>query len=72
MENTFIQINALITYIVCVQNKRSHLQEQLSYSDLSWKKIVRFIDETSEKGIQQSLHGDLRTLLQAAKQIGKW
>ncbi|KAL8186316.1 UNVERIFIED_CONTAM: activating signal cointegrator 1 complex subunit [Gekko kuhli] len=50
-------------------NKRSHLQEQLLYSELSWKKIVKFIDENSEKEIQQSLHGDLRTILQAAKQI---
>ncbi|XP_048349860.1 activating signal cointegrator 1 complex subunit 3 [Sphaerodactylus townsendi] len=50
-------------------NKRSNLQEQLLHSDISWKKIVKFIDENSGKDKQQSLHGDLRTIFQAAKEL---
>lgn len=61
-----------ISMCVCVQNKRSTLQEQLLSSGLNWKKIVKFIDENSTKENQNTLHADLRTILQAAKQIGKW
>ncbi|KAF7253723.1 Activating signal cointegrator 1 complex subunit 3 [Varanus komodoensis] len=50
-------------------DKRSKLQEQLLNYGLTWKKIVRFIDENSTKEYQQSLQGDLRLLLQAAKHI---
>lgn len=60
-----------ISFYVCIQNKRSKLQDQLTNSGLSWKKIVTFIDENSAKENQNTLHGDLRTILQAAKQIGK-
>ncbi|XP_026582462.1 activating signal cointegrator 1 complex subunit 3 [Pseudonaja textilis] len=52
-----------------ITDKRSKLQEQLCNSDLTWKKIVTFVDENTPKEQQQSIHGDLRTLFHAAKQI---
>ncbi|EMP29632.1 Activating signal cointegrator 1 complex subunit 3 [Chelonia mydas] len=51
------------------QNKRSKLHKQLMNSELTWKKIVKFVEDSLDKKEQQSVSGDLRTILQAAKQI---
>uniref|UniRef100_A0A8B9QJU4 Activating signal cointegrator 1 complex subunit 3 n=1 Tax=Apteryx owenii TaxID=8824 RepID=A0A8B9QJU4_APTOW len=49
--------------------KRSKLQEQLLTSDLTWKKIIKFVDDNLDKKEHQTVNGDLKTILQAAKQI---
>ncbi|XP_017674190.1 PREDICTED: activating signal cointegrator 1 complex subunit 3 [Lepidothrix coronata] len=49
--------------------KRSKLQAQLLKSDLTWKKIIKFIDDNLDKKEYQTVNGDLKTILQAAKQI---
>ncbi|NWX11126.1 ASCC3 protein, partial [Caloenas nicobarica] len=49
--------------------KRSKLHEQLLNSDLTWKKIIKFVDDNLDKKEHQTVNGDLKTLLQAAKQI---
>ncbi|XP_027550315.1 activating signal cointegrator 1 complex subunit 3 [Neopelma chrysocephalum] len=49
--------------------KRSTLQAQLLKSDLTWKKIIKFIDDNLDKKEHQTVNGDLKTILQAAKQI---
>ncbi|XP_027587276.1 activating signal cointegrator 1 complex subunit 3 [Pipra filicauda] len=49
--------------------KRSKLQAQLLKSDLTWKKIIKFIDDNLDKKEHQTVNGDLKTILQAAKQI---
>ncbi|XP_025055847.1 activating signal cointegrator 1 complex subunit 3 isoform X4 [Alligator sinensis] len=49
--------------------KRSKLHEQLLKSDLTWKKIVKFVNDNLEKKDHQSVNGDLKTILQSAKQI---
>uniref|UniRef100_A0A8C0IKD0 Activating signal cointegrator 1 complex subunit 3 n=1 Tax=Chelonoidis abingdonii TaxID=106734 RepID=A0A8C0IKD0_CHEAB len=54
-----------------LMNKRSKLHKQLMSSELTWKKIVKFVEDHLDKKEQQSVNGHLRTLLQAAKQIGK-
>lgn len=40
-------------------------------SELTWKKLVKFVEDSLDKKEQQSVSGDLRAILQAAKQIGK-
>lgn len=52
------------------QNKRSKLHAQLLKSDLTWKKIIKFVDDNLDKKEYQTVNGDLKTILQAAKQIG--
>lgn len=52
------------------QTKRSKLHEQLLKSDLTWKKIIKFVDDNLDKKEHQTVNGDLKTILQAAKQIG--
>nr|XP_048700883.1 activating signal cointegrator 1 complex subunit 3 isoform X3 [Caretta caretta] len=52
-----------------LMNKRSKLHKQLMSSELTWKKIVKFVEDSLDKKEQQSVSGDLRTILQAAKQI---
>lgn len=52
------------------QIKRSKLHEQLLKSDLTWKKIIKFVDDNLDKKEHQTVNGDLKTILQAAKQIG--
>ncbi|CAM5132033.1 unnamed protein product [Natator depressus] len=52
-----------------LMNKRSKLHKQLMSSELTWKKIVKFVEDNLDKKEQQSVSGDLRTILQAAKQI---
>lgn len=52
------------------QTKRSKLHAQLLKSDLTWKKIIKFVDENLDKKEYQTVNGDLKTILQAAKQIG--
>ncbi|XP_010605477.1 activating signal cointegrator 1 complex subunit 3 isoform X2 [Fukomys damarensis] len=49
--------------------KRSKLQEQISDSGLTWKKIVTFLSENVEKSKMPSIDEDLKDILQAAKQI---
>ncbi|XP_075603901.1 activating signal cointegrator 1 complex subunit 3 [Balearica regulorum gibbericeps] len=49
--------------------KRSKLHEQLLQSDLTWKKIIKFVDDNLDKKEHQIVNGDLKTILQAAKQI---
>lgn len=52
------------------QTKRSKLHAQLLKSDLTWKKIIKFVDDNLDKKEYQTVNGDLKTILQAAKQIG--
>uniref|UniRef100_A0A674I0D5 Activating signal cointegrator 1 complex subunit 3 n=1 Tax=Terrapene triunguis TaxID=2587831 RepID=A0A674I0D5_9SAUR len=52
-----------------VPNKRSKLHRQLMSSELTWKKILKFVEDSLDKKEQQSVNGHLRTILQAAKQI---
>lgn len=52
------------------QKKRSKLHEQIVGLDLTWKKIVKFLNEKLEKSEMQSINEDLKDILQAAKQIG--
>ncbi|XP_029414442.1 activating signal cointegrator 1 complex subunit 3 isoform X3 [Nannospalax galili] len=49
--------------------KRSKLHEQVLELGLTWKKIVKFLNETLEKNKMQSINEDLKDILQAAKQI---
>ncbi|XP_048791723.1 activating signal cointegrator 1 complex subunit 3 [Lagopus muta] len=49
--------------------KRAKQQEQLLKSDLTWKKIIKFVDDNLDKKEYQTVNGDLKTILQAAKQI---
>ncbi|XP_036173873.1 activating signal cointegrator 1 complex subunit 3 isoform X5 [Myotis myotis] len=49
--------------------KRSKLHEQIVGLDLTWKKIVNFLNEKLEKSEMQSINEDLKDILQAAKQI---
>lgn len=56
---------------ICFQMKRSKLHEQIVGSDLTWMKIVKFLNEKLEKGSEmQRVNEDLKAILQAAKQIG--
>lgn len=50
--------------------KRSKLHEQILDLDVTWKKIVTFLNEKLEKSEIQSVNEDLNDILQAAKQIG--
>lgn len=52
------------------QVKRSKLHEQIVDLDVTWKKIVKFLNEKLEKSEMQSVNEDLKDILQAAKQIG--
>ena len=52
------------------QVKRSKLHEQILDLDVTWKKIVTFLNEKLEKSEIQSVNEDLNDILQAAKQIG--
>ncbi|XP_072187637.1 activating signal cointegrator 1 complex subunit 3 [Excalfactoria chinensis] len=49
--------------------KRTKQQEQLLKSDLTWKKIIKFVDDNLDKKEYQTVNGDLKTILQAAQQI---
>ncbi|KAJ7417966.1 hypothetical protein WISP_61759 [Willisornis vidua] len=49
--------------------KRSKLHAQLLKSDLTWKKIIKFVDDNLDRKEHQMVNGDLKTILQAAKQI---
>ncbi|KAI1241058.1 hypothetical protein IHE44_0009518 [Lamprotornis superbus] len=49
--------------------KRSKVHAQLLKSDLTWKKIIKFVDDNLDKKEYQTVNGDLKTILQAAKQI---
>jgi len=49
--------------------KRSKLHEQILDLDMTWKKIVKFLNEKLEKSEMQSINEDLNDILQAAKQI---
>lgn len=49
--------------------KRSKLHEQVLDFSLTWKKIVKFLNEKLEKNKMQSINEDLKDILQAAKQI---
>jgi hypothetical protein len=58
-------------YFCCLfQLKRSRLQEQVLDLGLTWKKIVKFLNEKLEKSKMQNINEDLKDILQAAKQIG--
>ena len=52
------------------QLKRSKLHEQVLDFGLTWKKIVKFLNEKLEKNKMQNINEDLKDILQAAKQIG--
>uniref|UniRef100_A0A803VRD7 Activating signal cointegrator 1 complex subunit 3 n=1 Tax=Ficedula albicollis TaxID=59894 RepID=A0A803VRD7_FICAL len=49
--------------------KRSKLHAQLLKSDLTWKKIIKFVDDNLDTKEYQTVNGDLKAILQAAKQI---
>ncbi|XP_008583969.1 PREDICTED: activating signal cointegrator 1 complex subunit 3-like [Galeopterus variegatus] len=49
--------------------KLSKLQEQVLYLDLTWKKIVKFLNENPEKSKMKSVKEDLKDILHAAEQI---
>ncbi|XP_021060227.1 activating signal cointegrator 1 complex subunit 3 isoform X1 [Mus pahari] len=49
--------------------KRSKLHEQVLDFGLTWKKIVKFLNEKLEKNKMQNINEDLKDILQAAKQI---
>ncbi|NWT00841.1 ASCC3 protein, partial [Mionectes macconnelli] len=49
--------------------KRSKIHTQLLKSDLTWKKIIKFVDDNLDKKEHQTVNSDLKTVLQAAKQI---
>ncbi|XP_063245781.1 activating signal cointegrator 1 complex subunit 3 [Prinia subflava] len=49
--------------------KRSKLHAQLLKSGLTWKKIIKFVDDNLDKKEYQTVNSDLKTILQAAKQI---
>ncbi|XP_023061682.1 activating signal cointegrator 1 complex subunit 3 isoform X2 [Piliocolobus tephrosceles] len=49
--------------------KRSKLHEQVLDLGLTWKKIIKFLDEKLEKSKMQSINEDLKDILHAAKQI---
>uniref|UniRef100_A0A7N5JQA5 Activating signal cointegrator 1 complex subunit 3 n=1 Tax=Ailuropoda melanoleuca TaxID=9646 RepID=A0A7N5JQA5_AILME len=49
--------------------KRSKLHEQIVDLDVTWEKIVKFLNEKLEKSEMQSVNEDLSDILQAAKQI---
>lgn len=56
--------------VMLFQVKRSKLHEQIIDLDVTWKKIVKFLNEKLEKSEMQSVNEDLKDILQAAKQIG--
>lgn len=60
----------VIVFCYVFQMKRSKLHEQIVGLDLTWKKIVNFLNEKLEKSEMQSINEDLKDILQAAKQIG--
>uniref|UniRef100_A0A5F8AB81 Activating signal cointegrator 1 complex subunit 3 n=1 Tax=Macaca mulatta TaxID=9544 RepID=A0A5F8AB81_MACMU len=49
--------------------KRSKLHEQGLDLGLTWKKIIKFLNEKLEKSKMQSINEDLKDILHAAKQI---
>ncbi|XP_045400038.1 activating signal cointegrator 1 complex subunit 3 isoform X2 [Lemur catta] len=49
--------------------KRSKLHEQVLDLGLTWKKIIKFLNEKLEKSKMQSVNEDLKEILHAAKQI---
>uniref|UniRef100_A0A5F9DS64 Activating signal cointegrator 1 complex subunit 3 n=1 Tax=Oryctolagus cuniculus TaxID=9986 RepID=A0A5F9DS64_RABIT len=49
--------------------KRAKLHEQVLDWGLTWKKIVKFLNERLEKSKMQSINEDLKDILHAAKQI---
>ncbi|XP_054346267.2 activating signal cointegrator 1 complex subunit 3 isoform X4 [Pongo pygmaeus] len=49
--------------------KRSKLHEQVLDLGLTWKKIIKFLNEKLEKSKMQSINEDLKDILHAAKQI---
>lgn len=67
-KKTFNQYVSVLCYLF--QMKRSKLHEQIVGSDLTWMKIVKFLNEKLEKSEMQRVNEDLKAILQAAKQIG--
>lgn len=64
-------LNQYVSVLCCLfQMKRSKLHEQMVDLDLTWKKIVTFLNEKLEKSEMQSVNEDLKDILQSAKQIG--
>lgn len=57
-------------YDLLFQIKRSKLHEQGLDLGLTWKKIIKFLNEKLEKSKMQSINEDLKDILHAAKQIG--
>lgn len=63
--------NQYVSVLCCLfQMKRSKLHAQIVGSDLTWMKIVKFLNEKLEKSEMQRVNEDLKAILQAAKQIG--
>lgn len=63
--------NQYVSVLCCLfQMKRSKLHEQIVGLDLTWIKIVKFLNEKLEKSEMQRVNEDLKAILQAAKQIG--
>ncbi|XP_078504501.1 activating signal cointegrator 1 complex subunit 3 [Lissotriton helveticus] len=52
-----------------LMNKRTKLREHVLQSDLTWKKMVRFVTDSLDKKEQQALNETFKELLHAAKQI---
>ena len=67
-EKIFNQYVSVLCYLF--QMKRSKLHEQIIGLDLTWMKIVKFLNEKLEKSEMQRVNEDLKDILQAAKQIG--
>lgn len=52
------------------QAKRLKKQELFAKEGLTWQKIVHFCSEHQDKAKQQAASQELKSLFQAAKQIG--
>lgn len=77
----FVKVTSIYQFVIIkkknsnlfyFQAKRLKLHEQLLKSDLTWKKIIKFVDDNLDKKEYQTVNGDLKTILQAAKQIGRF
>ncbi|XP_062322265.1 activating signal cointegrator 1 complex subunit 3-like [Osmerus eperlanus] len=53
-----------------LRTKRLQRQELFSRQGLTWQKIVQFCTQNLEKAELQAANQELRSILQAAKQIG--
>ncbi|XP_029451223.1 activating signal cointegrator 1 complex subunit 3 isoform X2 [Rhinatrema bivittatum] len=52
-----------------LMKKRAKLREYALHSDLTWKKITEFVKDNIENKEETAINGDLKEILQSAKQI---